>query len=77
MFITVRQIPAVFLLGIWLILQLFTGAAVVGADASDVGSVAYFAHVGGFVAGMALIVLMGGRQPRRAVVPPHPPDRWY
>ena len=77
MFITVRQIPAVFLLGIWFILQLFTGAAVVGANASDVGGVAYFAHVGGFVAGMVLIVLMGGRRPRRAVAPPSPRDRWY
>jgi membrane associated rhomboid family serine protease len=67
MFITVREIPAVFLLGFWFILQLFTGAAVMGAHMNDVGGVAYFAHVGGFVAGMALVVLMGGRRPRRPV----------
>ena len=76
LFITVRQIPAVFLLGFWFVLQLFTGAAVMGAHMSDVGGVAYFAHVGGFVAGMVLIVLMGGRRPRRAIAPPYPPDRW-
>src|SRR5437764_8801280 len=59
-FITVRQIPAFFLLGFWFLLQLFTGAAVMGAHMNDVGGVAYFAHIGGFVAGMVLIVAMGG-----------------
>ena len=32
---------------------------------ADTGGVAYFAHIGGFVAGMVLIVVMGGRRPRR------------
>jgi membrane associated rhomboid family serine protease len=77
MFITVRQIPAVVLLGFWFILQLVSGTVVLGADAADVGGVAYFAHVGGFVAGMVLIVLMGGRRPRRAALSPYPPDRRY
>ena len=77
MFITVREIPAIFLLGFWFVLQLFTGAAVMGAHVNDVGGVAYFAHVGGFVTGMVLIVLMGGRRPRRAAPALYPPDRWY
>ena len=64
-FITVREIPAFFLLGFWFVLQLFTGAAVMGAHMSDVGGVAYFAHIGGFVAGMVLVILMGGRRPPR------------
>ena len=63
MFITVREIPAVILLGLWFVLQLFTGAASFGGQ-SDVGGVAYFAHIGGFVAGMILIVLMGGTRRR-------------
>jgi len=75
MFITVRQVPAIFLLGFWFVLQLFTGAATLGGR-NDVGGVAYFAHVGGFVAGMLLIMLMGGRRPR-PVRAPSPPDRWY
>src|SRR2546430_35709 len=45
MFITVREIPALFLLGFWFVLQLLTGAAVMGAPMSDVGGVAYFAHI--------------------------------
>ena len=64
-FITVREIPAVFLLGFWFVLQLFTGAATLGGNMADTGGVAYFAHIGGFVAGMVLVVVMGGRRPRR------------
>jgi membrane associated rhomboid family serine protease len=62
-FITVREIPAIFVLGMWFVLQFFSGAASIGAR-SDVGGVAYFAHIGGFVAGMILIVLMGGLRRR-------------
>ena len=76
-FVIVREIPAVILLGFWFILQLFTGALSLGGPAADVGGVAYFAHVGGFVAGMLLIVAMGGRRPRRAFPAPYPPDRRY
>ena len=69
-FITIRQIPAVLILGLWFVLQLFSGVGSLGVpDAQDMGGVAYFAHIGGFVAGMILIVLMGGRRrqppPRR------------
>ncbi len=70
-FVTVREIPAVIVLGLWFVLQLFTGVAAIGVpEAQNVGGVAYFAHIGGFVAGMLLIVLMGGfrrRPPPRAV----------
>ena len=69
-FITVREIPAFIILGLWFVLQLFTGAAVMGAHMNDVGGVAYFAHIGGFVAGMVLVIVMGGRRP-----PPRPV--WY
>ena len=60
-FITVREIPALFVLGFWFVLQFFSGVASVGIpEAQDTGGVAYFAHIGGFVAGMILVVLMGG-----------------
>ena len=72
---TVREIPAVFVLGIWFVLQLFSGVGSLGVpDAQDMGGVAYFAHIGGFVAGMALIFLFGGtRRPRQ----PQPPMPWW
>jgi membrane associated rhomboid family serine protease len=69
-FITVREIPAVIVLGLWFVLQLFVGAASIGVpEAQNAGGVAYFAHIGGFVAGMLLVVVMGGmrRRPRRVV----------
>jgi membrane associated rhomboid family serine protease len=52
------NIPAVVLIGIWFLLQLFNGVAsftgdVVGAG----GGVAWFAHIGGFVAGVVLVKL--------------------
>jgi membrane associated rhomboid family serine protease len=63
--ITVRELPAVVILGLWFVLQLFSGVGSLGVrDAQDMGGVAYFAHIGGFVLGMILIVLMGGRRER-------------
>ena len=62
-FITVRELPAVLILGLWFVLQLFSGVGSLGVtDAQDMGGVAYFAHIGGFIAGMALIVLLGARR---------------
>jgi membrane associated rhomboid family serine protease len=74
-FITIREIPAIFVLGIWFVLQLFSGVGSLGVtDAQDLGGVAYFAHIGGFIAGMILIVVFGGfRRPRR----PQPPAPWW
>ncbi|MDQ3283619.1 MAG: rhomboid family intramembrane serine protease [Acidobacteriota bacterium] len=75
-FITVRQVPAILILGIWIILQLFSGVGSLGVrDAQDMGGVAYFAHIGGFVAGMLLIAPFGGfAQGRRS---PQPPPPWW
>ena len=65
-FIMIREIPAVIVLGLWFVLQLFVGVASIGVpEAQNAGGVAVFAHIGGFVAGMLLVALMGGtRRPR-------------
>ena len=73
-FFKVFPIPAWITLGVWFALQLFSGATV----PTDTGGVAYWAHVGGFVAGLVLalptFLRLGG--PRfwsaTAGVPPHP-----
>ena len=54
-FIIFRQIPALFVLGFWFLLQLFSGFIVSGGQQSDSGGVAFWAHIGGFVAGMLLV----------------------
>ena len=59
-FVRMVQLPAMLVLGFWIVLQLFTGLASFGVETG----VAYWAHVGGFAAGMALIlpVFLGRRQ---------------
>jgi membrane associated rhomboid family serine protease len=55
-----RQIvnmPAFIVLGLWILLQVFSQISIVGGEA---GGVAYMAHIGGFVAGVALIFLLRG-----------------
>jgi len=55
------DLPAVVFLGFWFVSQLFSGFLALGLP-SDVGGVAWWAHVGGFGAGM----LLCGRFARRA-----------
>jgi membrane associated rhomboid family serine protease len=57
-FITTVNVPAVITLGLWFLLQLITGVASLGAPTAAGGGVATFAHVGGFVAGMAVGLLL-------------------
>ncbi len=45
-------VPAGIVLGFWFVMQLLSGGLTVGAQG---GGVAFFAHIGGFIAGMALI----------------------
>src|SRR5207247_4169135 len=56
-FVTVRQIPALIVLGLWFVLQLFVGVASIGVQDANAGGIAVFAHIGGLVAGMLLVVL--------------------
>jgi membrane associated rhomboid family serine protease len=58
-FLQLIELPAVFVLGFWFVLQAFQG---VGSVQADTG-VAWFAHVGGFVFG-ALVALLFYRRPR-------------
>jgi membrane associated rhomboid family serine protease len=47
-------VPAAFVLGLWFLMQLFSGGMSFGHEG---GGVAFFAHIGGFIAGMVLIGL--------------------
>jgi membrane associated rhomboid family serine protease len=74
-YVTTVAVPAVFMLLYWLGMQLLGGALSMGDEG---GGVAFWAHVGGFVAGALLVLLF--RDP--ALVARHPyhgwrPARWH
>ena len=56
-FFRVVQIPAMVVLGFWIVLQVLNGLGSFGAS----GGVAFFAHIGGFVAGMGLLFVLRPR----------------
>jgi len=68
-YVTTITIPAFVMLGYWIVVQVLSSLASLGARAS--GGTAYFAHIGGFVAGLALIRLFARREylERRDVLP--------
>lgn len=59
-FITVVEVPAVFVLGAWFVLQVFSGVGQLGIDVN--GGVAYWAHIGGFGFG-AIVAWLFYRRP--------------
>src|SRR6266516_8004981 len=65
-FIQIVELPAIFLLGFWFLMQLFSAGAIAVTAASHGGGVAFAAHVTGFVLGVGGIFVF--RKPER--------DRW-
>lgn len=63
-YMEVIALPAILVLGFWFVVQLFNGVAAIGMSSeATMGGVAWWAHVGGFVAGILLTPLL--RQRRR------------
>ena len=54
-FIRWITLPATVVLGFWFVVQLLSGVASLPFAFQNVGGIAYFAHVGGFIAGVLLI----------------------
>jgi membrane associated rhomboid family serine protease len=69
-FFTILELPALLVLGFWFLQQVVFGYLDWAAPAGGGGGVAYFAHIGGFVFGMAAIGLFAQR---RKGVPPRRP----
>ena len=65
-FMRVARLPALIVLGFWFVLQLFNGFLSLGTMHLATGGVAWFAHIGGFLAGLAVGFLVRGlaRRPR-------------
>ncbi len=67
--LTVLELPAIIVLGLWIVLQFFgqLGSITDNTAQTGGGGVAYMAHIGGFVAGLALAFILRKK--------PEPP--WY
>jgi membrane associated rhomboid family serine protease len=63
------SVPAIVVLGLWIVLQVVSGMGALGEAA--IGGVAYSAHIGGFIAGLIMIKLFA-----RGVQPPVVKQRW-
>jgi membrane associated rhomboid family serine protease len=60
-FLTLIEIPASIILVYWFVIQIFSGVGSLAYSSASQGGVAWFAHAGGFLAGMLLI---GALRPR-------------
>jgi rhomboid family protein len=61
----VIQVPALIVIGIWIVLQFFSGIGSI-ANTAQAGGVAYMAHIGGFLAGFVLTFLFRGSRDAQA-----------
>ena len=62
----VIQVSALIVIGIWIVLQFFSGIGSI-VSATQTGGVAYMAHIGGFVAGLLLSFLFRGNRGQPAL----------
>jgi membrane associated rhomboid family serine protease len=62
----VIQVPALIVIGLWIVLQFFSGIGSI-ATSAETGGVAYMAHIGGFVAGFVLTFLLRGSSTPRPI----------
>jgi membrane associated rhomboid family serine protease len=58
---SVVPMPALVVIGLWIVLQFFSGIGSI-ANTVDTGGVAYMAHIGGFIAGFVLTFLLRGNR---------------
>jgi membrane associated rhomboid family serine protease len=69
---TTAEVPAWLMLVYWFVIQLFSGVGDLATAGPQHGGVAWFAHVGGFVAGIVLVQLLARRDRYRL----HPELHW-
>jgi membrane associated rhomboid family serine protease len=57
----IAHVPAIVVLGFWIVIQMINGIGSMAATTETAG-VAYMAHIGGFVAGLVLVKLMASQR---------------
>lgn len=63
-FLQIIEIPAVIVLGLWFLMQFFSGTTSLSTADAGGGGVAWWAHVGGFLVGMALLRILTPKRTR-------------
>jgi membrane associated rhomboid family serine protease len=71
-FLHTFQIPALFFLGFWFLQQFLMGSMALTEETAQTGGVAWWAHIGGFVAGLVLVWVFQSRRRR-----PSRRDDWW
>jgi hypothetical protein len=71
-FVTVTELPAPLFLVLWFVVQFFSGTLALASAGAAAGGVAWFAHVGGFVAGATLAAVLRGSGRLRIASRPRP-----
>jgi membrane associated rhomboid family serine protease len=71
-FFTILELPAMLILGFWFLQQILFGFYEVANPAGGGGGVAYFAHIGGFVFGLAAIKIFAQRHKDYTTPPRYP-----
>jgi len=61
-FLQVIEIPAFFFIGFWFLMQFFSGSLSLSSGGQNIGGVAWWAHIGGFVCGMILVFFFRKRK---------------
>ena len=61
----VVQVPALIVIGLWILLQFFSGIGSI-SNTAESGGVAYMAHIGGFLAGLVLTFVFRGSRRAQA-----------
>lgn len=80
---TLQNVPAFIVLGMWFVLQLISGFASLGVPTAYGGGVAFFAHIGGFIAGALMVFLYSRLVPqppveqRRQMLYQRAPRYWF
>jgi len=71
-FLPLMQLPALLVLGFWFVQQFLLGLFTLGPGTAEGGGVAFWAHAGGFLAGLCLVGLFARKQRR-----PRERDLWF
>ncbi len=70
-FLTSIRLPAMLIIGQWIVIQFFSGFLSLGVAAShESGGVAYFAHIGGAIAGIIVGLIYRALHPGERFLPP-------